>query len=183
MRRAKRPHKNQEVLIRALPSLPADVVLVLVGHPEPYDHELRSLAGELDVADRVRFVDVVLRPDLEALWQIAGCAAFPTLGEGFGLPVLEAMTRGVPVACSDIAVLREVGGDVPFYFDPRESPKRGGRDQAALDDGERIPTGKDRASTFTWESAAPRARSRPTNAPRQAHAGSSRAFALPSRSS
>ena len=151
---AKRPHKNQEVLIRALPSLPADVVLVLVGHPEPYDQELRSLAGELDVADRVRFGAVVSDPDLDALWQIAGCAAFPTLGEGFGLPVLEAMTRGVPVACSDIAVLREVGGDVPFYFDPRNPQSVAGVIMAALDDGERIPTGKDRASTFTWESAA-----------------------------
>ena len=64
---------------------------------------------ELGVAERVRFLDYAPDRDLEALWRIADCAAFPTLGEGFGLPVLEAMQRGVPVACSDIPVLREVG--------------------------------------------------------------------------
>ncbi len=49
---AKRPHKNQELLVRAAGRLPADVVIVLAGHPEPYDRELRSLAVELGVAER-----------------------------------------------------------------------------------------------------------------------------------
>jgi glycosyltransferase involved in cell wall biosynthesis len=151
---AKRPHKNQEVLIRAMKALPTDVVVVLVGHPESYDAELRSLAAELEVADRVRFVDFVPDSELEALWRIAECAAFPTLGEGFGLPVLEAMVRGVQVACSDIAVLREVGAEVPFYFDPRDPPGVADAVGSALADRERIPAGKERASKFTWENAA-----------------------------
>jgi len=151
---AKRPHKNQEVLIRAMTSLSGDTVVVLVGHPEPYDAELRSLAAELEIADRIRFVDFVPDSELEALWRIADCAAFPTLGEGFGLPVLEAMARGVPVACSDIAVLREVGADVPFYFDPCDPRSAAAAIVAALADGERIPAGKERASGFTWENAA-----------------------------
>jgi glycosyltransferase involved in cell wall biosynthesis len=151
---AKRPHKNQEVLIRAMTSLSADVVVVLVGHPEPYDADLRSLAAELGVVDRIRFVDFVGDSELEALWRIAECAAFPTLGEGFGLPVLEAMVRGVPVACSDIAVLREVGAEVPFYFDPCDPRSAANAVGAALADGDRIPAGRERASGFTWEKAA-----------------------------
>jgi glycosyltransferase involved in cell wall biosynthesis len=151
---AKRPHKNQEVLLRALPRLPKDVVVVLVGHPEPYDSVLRSLASELSVADRVRFLDYLPDRDLEALWQIADCAAFPTLGEGFGLPVLEAMQRAVPVACSDIPVLREVGGDVPFYFDPRDERSAAAAISTALQDRSRTDAGRAHASTFTWERAA-----------------------------
>ena len=55
---------------------------------------------------------------------MAACAAFPTLAEGFGLPMIEAMARGMPVACSDLPVLREVGGELPLYFDPGD-PRRG----------------------------------------------------------
>ena len=58
--------------------------------------------------------------DLEGLWGVAACAALPTLAEGFGLPVVEAMARGVPVACSDIPVLHEVGGSAVRYFDPHD---------------------------------------------------------------
>ena len=115
--RAKRPHKNQEVLIRALPELP-EVVLVLAGHAEPYEQDLRRLAAATGVADRVRFVGYVPDDVLEALWELCACAAIPTLGEGFGLPLVEAMDRGVAIAASDIPVLREVGGDVPHWFDP-----------------------------------------------------------------
>jgi glycosyltransferase involved in cell wall biosynthesis len=151
---AKRPHKNQEVLLRALPLLPEDVAVVLVGHPESYDAELRTLATELSVADRVRFLDYVPDRDLEALWRIAGCAAFPTLGEGFGLPVLEAMQRGVSVACSDIPVLREVGGELPFYFDPRDERNAAAAISSALQDRSRTEAGRTHAATFTWERAA-----------------------------
>ena len=151
---AKRPHKNQELLVRALPSLPEDAVVALVGHPETYDAELRSLAAELGATEKVRFIDFVPDAELEALWRLAACVAFPTLGEGFGLPVLEAMTRGVPVACSDIPVLREVGGDVPFYFDPRDPKSAASAIAAAMDGRDRVQAGRERAAGFSWEKAA-----------------------------
>ena len=106
------------------------------------------------MAERVRFLDYVPDRDLEALWRIADCAAFPTLGEGFGLPVLEAMQRGVPVACSDIPVLREVGLELPFYFDPRDSQSAAAAISAALRDRSRTDAGRSHAATFTWERAA-----------------------------
>jgi glycosyltransferase involved in cell wall biosynthesis len=154
---AKRPHKNQELLVRALPLLPEDVSLVLAGHPEPYDRTLRATAARLGIADRVRFPGYVPDRDLEGLWRLAAAAAFPTLAEGFGLPVLEAMARGVPVACSDIPVLREVGGDAAAYFDPRDEAGAAeaiagllSRDGGAA----RAAAGRERAAAFSWDAAA-----------------------------
>jgi glycosyltransferase involved in cell wall biosynthesis len=150
----KRPHKNQEVLIRALPMLEPDVVLLLAGHPEPYDAQLRALAQSLGVTARVRFADYVPPADLEALWRIAACGAFPTLAEGFGIPVVEAMARGVGVAASDIPVLREVGGDVPRFFDPHDPAAAAQAIGATLADPRAGARGPARAARFTWAAAA-----------------------------
>ncbi len=73
----------------------------------------------LGVADRLRLTGYLDDATLEGLWRFAACFAFPTRGEGFGLPVLEAMQRGVPVACSDIPVLREVGAGAAAPLRPR----------------------------------------------------------------
>jgi glycosyltransferase involved in cell wall biosynthesis len=152
---AKRPHKNQELLVRALSRLGDDVVLVLAGHPEPYDARLRALAGECGVSGRVRFAGYVAEEDLEALWGIAACAAFPTRAEGFGLPLVEAMRRGVPVAASDLPVLREVGGDVPRFFDPDRPEEAAEAIAKAMGDGDtRAPAARAQAARFTWDAAA-----------------------------
>jgi glycosyltransferase involved in cell wall biosynthesis len=151
---AKRPHKNQELLIRAAPSLDPDTAIVLAGHAEPYEAELRALARELGVFSRIRFVGYVPDADLEGLWGIASCAAFPTLGEGFGIPVIEALAHGVPVAASDLPVLREVGGDLPHYFDPHDPADAAQAIQAALGDTDASRLGPAHAARFTWSAAA-----------------------------
>jgi glycosyltransferase involved in cell wall biosynthesis len=151
---AKRPHKNQEVLVRAASALAADVRILLAGHPEPYEQELRALAGELQVAERIVFAGYVSDAEREGLWRIAACSALPTLGEGFGLPVLEALAHGVPVACSDLPVLREVGGEIPHYFDPADPPGAARAIEAALDDSSTSRSGPERAGAFTWQAAA-----------------------------
>jgi glycosyltransferase involved in cell wall biosynthesis len=151
---AKRPHKNQGLLIRALPHLPDDVVLVLAGHPEGYDAELRALAAELDLQERVRLPDYVDDADLERLWRLAAAAAFPTLAEGFGLPVLEAMSRGVPVAASDLPVLHEVGGDVPHWFDPRDPVSAASAIVSAMRDESAGVRGRAQAERFSWAATA-----------------------------
>jgi glycosyltransferase involved in cell wall biosynthesis len=151
---AKRPHKNQELLIRAAQSLDSDTVIVLAGHAEPYEHELRALAGALGLSARVRFLGYESDADLEGLWRTAACAAFPTLGEGFGLPVIEALAHGVPVAASDIPVLREVGGELPHYFDPRDPADAALAIRAALLDTDAARLGPARAAQFTWSKAA-----------------------------
>ena len=151
---AVRSHKNQALLVRALPDLPDDVTVVLAGREERYGEQVRELATELGVTDRLRLTGFVSDPELERLWQLAGCAAFPTRAEGFGLPVLEAMARGVPVACSDIPVLREVGGDLPEYFDPSDPGAAAAAVSVAMSDPERGRRSVERAARFSWADAA-----------------------------
>lgn len=150
---AKRPHKNQEVLIRALPELDG-VLLVLAGHAEPYEERLREIADQIGVADRVRFLGYLPDGELEALWALSACAAFPTLGEGFGLPLLEALDRGVSIAASDIPVLREVGGELPVWFDPRDPSSAARALRDAIADTRTATRGPDHAAGFTWQAAA-----------------------------
>jgi glycosyltransferase involved in cell wall biosynthesis len=151
---AKRPHKNQALLVRAMPALPTDTRLVLAGHAEPYDAELRALASELGVDERIVFTGWVSDEELEGLWSIASVAAVPTRAEGFGLPLLEAMARGVPVAASDLPVLREVGDAWPRYFDPSDPADAARAILSLLDDPPDPEPGRARAAAFSWDAAA-----------------------------
>jgi glycosyltransferase involved in cell wall biosynthesis len=153
---AMRPHKNQALLVRALAHLPESVVVVLAGHPETYAAELAALAGRIGVAGRLRIAGYVEDAELEALWGMASCAAFPTLAEGFGLPLVEALQRGVPVAASDIAVLHEVGGPTPSWFDPHDPADAARAIARALAQPRDDPRARAWAGRFTWEAAAER---------------------------
>jgi glycosyltransferase involved in cell wall biosynthesis len=119
---AKRPHKNLSGLLRALALIePARrPVAVLPGYWTPHEAELKRLAAALGVAEDVRFCGWIPAADLEGLFALARGLVFPSLYEGFGLPVLEAMARGIPVACSERASLTEVAGDAALLFDPEE---------------------------------------------------------------
>ena len=134
--------------------LPDDVTVVLAGRHEPYAERLRELADELGVAARVRLTGYLSDAELERLWKLAACAVFPTRAEGFGMPVLEAMARGVPVVCSDIPVLREVGGDVPRYFDPADPASAAQAITHALQAAGDGHAGIERAAGFSWSEAA-----------------------------
>jgi glycosyltransferase involved in cell wall biosynthesis len=152
---AKRPHKNQMLLVRALPLLEDKrTVLVLAGHEEPYDQELRAEASRLGVSERVRFPGYVPDAELEALWRLCDCMAFPTLGEGFGLPLVEAFQRGVPAAVSDIPVMREVGGDAAVYFDPHDPQAAARAIEQAMGNERLRAAGPPRAAEFSWTAAA-----------------------------
>jgi glycosyltransferase involved in cell wall biosynthesis len=155
----KRSHKNLEGLVRAFAALGDDgSVLVLPGDPTPHEGELRALAAELGVGDRLRLPAWVSEADLEGLYAAAACFVLPSFVEGFGLPVLEAMRRGVAVACSRGSALGEVAGDAAELFDPRDV----GSITAALrrilgDEAHRrdlARRGRERAASFTWEATA-----------------------------
>jgi glycosyltransferase involved in cell wall biosynthesis len=157
---AKRPHKNLRRLLAALAAIPEQrrPVLVLPGYATPHEAELRALAGELGLADQVRFLGWVSQEELEDLYAACDGFVFPSLCEGFGLPVLEAMARGVPVATSGRSSLAEVAGDAALLFDPEDEYSMATAIQRLLTDprlAERLAlAGKQQAARFTWESAA-----------------------------
>jgi glycosyltransferase involved in cell wall biosynthesis len=154
----KRPYKNLGSLIRALAGLEEPATLVLVGAPTAHEDELKHLAAELGVAQQVRFPGWVSEAELEELYRCAMCFVLPSLIEGFGLPVLEAMARDVPVACSDRPALPEVVGDAALLFDPDD--QRAVTDSVRrllFDEGLRrtlVERGRQRAAEFTWERTA-----------------------------
>ena len=150
---AKRPHKNLARLIEAVARLEPRPALVLPGYPTAHEAELRRLAGP-----EVRFLDWVSDEDLEGLYRAAACLAFPSLAEGFGLPVLEAMRRGLPVACSDASALPEVAGDAALYFDPLSVESIADALRRLLADvglrADLARRGLEQAERFSWEAAA-----------------------------
>lgn len=157
---AMRPHKNLRRLLDAWVLLPADrrPVLVLPGYSTEHERELRAYAADLGVAGDTHFLGWVSSADLEGLFGLASCFVFPSLYEGFGLPVLEAMARGLPVACSDRGALREVAGDAARIFDP-ESPRSiaDAVEELVHDVSTRArlrAAGLERASKFTWAETA-----------------------------
>jgi glycosyltransferase involved in cell wall biosynthesis len=133
---AKRPHKNLLALIGALSRLARErrPLLVLPGYPTTYEAELRERVRLLGLEDDVRFPAWLSGAELEGLWAIARAFVFPSLYEGFGLPVLEAMARGVPVACSDASSLPEVAGDAALLFDPHDESAIASSLQRLLDE-------------------------------------------------
>jgi glycosyltransferase involved in cell wall biosynthesis len=157
---AKRPHKNLLALIGAFAALaPQDrPALILPGYPTAHEAELRERVRALGLDDDVRFPAWLSAAELEGLWAIARAFVFPSLYEGFGLPVLEAMARGVPVACSNASSLREVAGDAALLFDPRDHSAIATALERLLEDVELRETlrerGLQRAREFTWERTA-----------------------------
>jgi glycosyltransferase involved in cell wall biosynthesis len=153
---AKRPHKNLLALIGALGGIPAErrPLLVLPGYHTWHEAELRARADAGGVAGDVRFLGWLSGEELEGLWALAEAFVFPSLYEGFGLPVLEAMARGVPVACANASSLPEVAGDAALLFDPCEEIAIAKALRALLDDQalcDRLRArGLDRVAQFTW---------------------------------
>jgi glycosyltransferase involved in cell wall biosynthesis len=157
---AKRPHKNLAALIGALARIPAEhrPLLVLPGYPTWHEGELRERAARSGVIDDVLFLGWLGGAEIEGLWAIADVFVFPSLYEGFGLPVLEAMARGVPVACSNASSLPEVAGDAALLFDPHDESAIARAVERLLTDraeAERLRSaGRQRVAEFTWERTA-----------------------------
>jgi glycosyltransferase involved in cell wall biosynthesis len=117
------PHKNHERLLAAFAlartKLP-DMCLVLCGALDAARERLLSSVEARGLVDAVRVFPYVSDGDVTALLQGARFLVFPSLYEGFGIPVLEAMALGTPAACSDLPALRELAGEDAVYFDPAD---------------------------------------------------------------
>lgn len=110
--------KNQELLIKALPAVDAGMHAVIVGRCTPYADELETLARQTGVAERVHFLSGVPTGDLPAIYQSAAVFCFPSVYEGFGLPIAEALASRVPVIAATGSCLEEAGGPDSIYISP-----------------------------------------------------------------
>jgi glycosyltransferase involved in cell wall biosynthesis len=153
---AKRPVKNLKRLIEALALMAAErrPVLIVPGYPTSYEQELRDHAAAVGVAGDVRWLGWTSDSELEGLYALATAFVFPSLYEGFGLPILEAMQRGVPVACSERSSLPEVAGDAALLFDPESARSIADALERLLADAglrERLSAaGREQAARFSW---------------------------------
>ncbi|MFK4115523.1 glycosyltransferase family 4 protein [Microbacterium sp. NPDC006705] len=151
------PHKNFVGLLEALATLAAEArpLTVIAGSrlPDPLADEVSRLGLDGDVL----LPGWVSDDQLEALFQVSDLYVCPSLVEGFGLPVVDALRRGVPVLANDVPVLREVGGDAARYADATNPGQFGAAITRAVSDpgdAEARAAAQTWASRFTWDDAA-----------------------------
>jgi glycosyltransferase involved in cell wall biosynthesis len=128
---------------------------VCTGRLEGESRSVGGLAEEAGLpADHVRDLGFVAEEDMPGLYRAAHAVVFPSLFEGFGIPVLEAMACGCPVACARAAALPEVGGDAVRYFDPLRPESILAAVAEVWTDAARraelIRRGRERAESFRW---------------------------------
>jgi glycosyltransferase involved in cell wall biosynthesis len=156
---AHRPHKNHAVLIRALAQLPASVALVIVGSSDPrFPDVLPRQIDQLGVQARVKLVPDVAEDWLPAVYQAASAFAFPSVSEGYGIPVLEAMAAGTPVVISAIPALTEVAGGAALAVPPGDVTSWASALAAVLSDAalasRLAAAGRAVAASASWEHGA-----------------------------
>ena len=154
----RRPYKNWDGLIRALARVEESIRPRLVITGGRGEDPLQPVVEETGMESWVELRGWVEDDELADLRKRARAMAFPTMAEGFGLPVLEAMAVGLPVIASDLPVLREVGGDAARWVDPHDLDSRADAIRTVAtrpDVAERLSAaGLAQAATFSWERVA-----------------------------
>lgn len=155
------PRKNYSRLIRAIKQLREqhyDIGLVIAGGKGWLEDEMYQTIEQTKMQDFVHLIGFADEDDLPALYHHAECVAFPSLYEGFGFPVLEAMASGTPVVTSNISSLPEVAGNAALLVDPLKVDEIAAAIQQILDDSDLrqqlIKFGNKQARKFTWAQSA-----------------------------
>lgn len=156
-----REHKNLVGLLRAfalLKSSHPDLQLVITGREDPHYPEVLSTIRELGLSESVKCVGLVDFPDLQALYSAATVYVFPSFYEGFGLPPLEAMAAGTPVAASNSSAIPEVCGEAAHFFNSRSPEDMARKMEEIFQDTELraglIARGQERIKKFDWDQSA-----------------------------
>ncbi len=153
------PRKNYARLIEAFSKLrTANYELVIIGKRGWLDQSILDKARELGIESRVKFLDYVPVAEMPALISGARVLAFPSLHEGFGMPVLEAQACGTPVVCSMVSSLPEAAGDAALFCDPLDVDAIAGAMERALSDdalrAKLIARGFENLKRFSWQVSA-----------------------------
>lgn len=156
------PYKNLTVLIEALAlsknKLPFPIHLNIIGPPDPRYPEAGRMVKEMGLMNDVSWIGYQQSEALVQAYQSADAVILPSRYEGFGFPVVEAMACGTPVLCSDIPVLREIGGQAAHYVALGSAPALAQGIETLLTDGtlrqRMIESGLEQARHFSWEETA-----------------------------
>ncbi|MDR1405612.1 MAG: glycosyltransferase family 4 protein [Prevotellaceae bacterium] len=150
--------KNLITLIKAMSLLPEDVHLVVVGRETPYAQTVKNEIAARKLDRRIRFLSEVALNHLPGIYQQAQLFCLPSLFEGFGIPLLEALNSKIPVVASNIASLPEAGGPGQLYVAPTDEQELAGAISRVLTDGalrrKMIAAGLEHAAQFREESIA-----------------------------
>jgi glycosyltransferase involved in cell wall biosynthesis len=150
--------KNTINAIRAVASLPPRYQLVLVGGQGHGKEAIHDFIRRERLESRLTLLGHVRADQLSILYQAASVLLFPSLEEGFGLPILEAMAHGLPVVASNTSALPEVGGDAPLYVNPYSVADIAEEVRQAVEDlplrETMVERGLARARQFTWRRTA-----------------------------
>lgn len=106
--------------MKALEYLPDELHFVLVGRPTAYIHQLKEFMTKAGLQDRVHFLHGIPSDDLPAIYQSAETFVYPSVYEGFGIPILEALHSGIPVVAATGSCLEEAGGEHSLYVRPHD---------------------------------------------------------------
>ncbi len=155
------PRKNIVRLIEAFSQIPpsySPLKLVIIGRKGWNYSEILEAPKKYNVEESVIFLENVTDEDLPAFYKKTELFVLPSLYEGFGLPVLEAMRYGAPVATSNISSLPEAGGTAAIYFDPENTNDIASKIEMVLKDkklrDKMIKEGHEQVKKFSWEKAA-----------------------------
>jgi alpha-1,3-rhamnosyl/mannosyltransferase len=155
------PHKNHEVVVRAMAPVAAErpnATLVLTGRAGPGDEAISALASELGITANVRRLGRLPRRDLDALFDAADALLFPSIHEGFGLPLLEAMTRACPILAADASAIPEIVGANGVLLPPDDTAAWADAVLAVLGDparrSELAQASSDGLARFRWDATA-----------------------------
>jgi glycosyltransferase involved in cell wall biosynthesis len=156
------PYKNLPLLIEAIAEArqkaPFPIQLRILGPPDPRYPEAGQRVKELGLEAAISWAGYQTSSSLVKAYQDADVVVLPSRYEGFGLPVVEAMACGAPMLCSDIPVLKEIGGQAAFYTPLDNGPELANGILRVLTDSElrlnMIQRGFEQARLFAWTAAA-----------------------------
>lgn len=153
------PRKNIKRLIEAFSKIKnKNIKLIIVGRKGWMWEEILEAPSRFDVSERVVFLDNVGDDELPEFYKNASCFILPSLYEGFGLPILEAMKYGCPVLTSNVSSLPEAGGDAAVYFDPEDVNDIAEKIEKVLSSEklrkDLIKLGKEQVEKFSWDKSA-----------------------------